>query len=170
MKQSNVCPFRVFLNKGQNGWERGGRYVRRWTKKEVKKFVEVLADSVNGFAFCLDRLALMKSPNNKFYEDVKKSFDGEIAKKEFIEMKEKSNFKEKKRSRTMKKLNTSITSLGNKFKSLKSEGCILLFRIKRENGLTPSVFTVFQNGSVRTHLGQKRQINITINSNPSTSN
>ena len=31
-------------------------------------------------------------------------------------------------------------------------------------------FFVFQNGSLRTHLGQKRQINITINSNPSTSN
>ena len=27
-----------------------------------------------------------------------------------------------------------------------------------------------QNGSARTHLDQKRQINITVNSNPSTSN
>ena len=133
----------------------------------MKKFVEVLADSVNGFVFCLDKLALMKSPNNEFYEDVKKSFNGELAKKEFTEM---NNFKEKERSRKMKKLNTSITSLRNKFKSLKSEWCILLFRIKRENGLTPSVFTVFQNGSARTHLGQKRQINVTINSNPSASN
>ena len=133
----------------------------------MKKFVEVLADSVNGFVFCLDKLALMKSPNNEFYEDVKKSFNGELAKKEFTEM---NNFKEKERSRKMKKLNTSITSLRNKFKSLKSEWCILLFRIKLENGLTPSVFTVFQNGSARTHLGQKRQINVTINSNPSASN
>ena len=133
----------------------------------MKKFVEVLADSVNGFVFCLDKLALMKSPNNEFYEDIKKSFNGELAKKEFTEM---NNFKEKERSRKMKKLNTSITSLRNKFKSLKSEWCILLFRIKRENGLTPSVFTVFQNGSARTHLGQKRQINVTINSNPSASN
>ena len=31
-------------------------------------------------------------------------------------------------------------------------------------------FLIFQNGSVRTHLGQKRQINNTINSNLSISN
>ena len=28
--------------------------VRRWTKEEVEKFVEGLANPLNGFAFCLD--------------------------------------------------------------------------------------------------------------------
>ena len=34
------------------------RHVRRWTKEEVEKFVYVLADPANGFAFCLDKVAL----------------------------------------------------------------------------------------------------------------
>ena len=36
-------------------------HVRRWTKEKVEKFAEVLTDPVNGFAFCLDRLASKKS-------------------------------------------------------------------------------------------------------------
>ena len=60
------------------------RHVRRATKEEVEKFAEVSADLVNGLAFCLDRLALMKQSNNNVYERIKKSFDEELAKKEFI--------------------------------------------------------------------------------------
>ena len=54
--------------------------VRRWTKEEVEKFAQVLADPANGFAFCLDKLALKKSSNNEVYEHIKKSFDEELSK------------------------------------------------------------------------------------------
>ena len=112
--------------------------VRRWTKEEVEKFAEVLADRVNGFTFCLDRLALKKSSNNKVYEHIKKSFDGELAKKEFIEINEKNNIKDKGKFKDYKKLDTSVTRLRNKFKSLKSEWCKLHSRAKRRSGLAPS--------------------------------
>ena len=42
--------------------------------------------------------------------------------------------------------------------------------VKRCNFLLLLPFSVFQNGSIRTYLGPKRQINTTMNSNPSTSN
>ena len=73
------------------------KHVRRWTKEEMEKFAEVLADLVNGLAFCLDRLALMKQSNNNVYEHIKKSFDEELAKKEFTEINKKNNFKDKGR-------------------------------------------------------------------------
>ena len=112
--------------------------MRRWTKEEVEKFSEVLADPVNGFVFCLDRLALKKSSNNEVYEHINKSFDEELAKEEFIEINEKNNFKDKRNVKDYKKLDTSITKPGNKFKSLKSEWCKLHSRIKRGSGLAPS--------------------------------
>ena len=40
-------------------------HARRWIKEEVEKFAEVLADHVNGFAFCSDKLALKKLSKNK---------------------------------------------------------------------------------------------------------
>ena len=46
------------------------RHVRRWTKERVKKFTEILANPVNGFAVCLERLALKKSPNNEVYKHI----------------------------------------------------------------------------------------------------
>ena len=56
-----------------------------------------LRNPVNGFVFCLDKLALKKSSNNEVYEHIKKSFDEELAKKEFIEINKKNNFKDKGR-------------------------------------------------------------------------
>lgn len=35
-------------------------HVSRWTKEEVEKFDKALANHVNGFVFCLDRIALKK--------------------------------------------------------------------------------------------------------------
>ena len=43
----------------------------------------------------VDILALKKSSNNEVYEHIKKSFDEELAKKEFIEINEENNFKDK---------------------------------------------------------------------------
>ena len=104
---------------------------------EVKS-VEVLADLINGFAFCLDGLALKKSSNDELYEHIKKNFDEALEKKEFIEIKEKNNSKDKGKVKDYKKLDTSITGLRSKFKSLKSEWCKLHSRIKRGSGLAPS--------------------------------
>ena len=70
-----------------------------------------LSNPVNGFVFCLDKLALKKSSNNEVYEHIKKSFDEELAKKEFIEINEKSNVKDKGKVKDYKKLDTSITRL-----------------------------------------------------------
>ena len=103
----------------------------------MEKFTEVLADPINGFAFCLDRLALKKSTNNEAYEHIKKTFDEELAKKEFIEINEKNNFKDKGKVKDYKKLDASITGLCNKFKSLKSEWCKLHSRIKPGSDLAP---------------------------------
>ena len=96
-------------------------HVRRWTKEEEVKSVEVLADLINGFAFCLDRLALKKSSNDELYEHIKKNFDEALEKKEFIEINEKNNFKDKGKVKDYKKLDTSITRIRSKFKSLKSD-------------------------------------------------
>ena len=113
-------------------------HVRRWTKEEEVKSVEVLADLINGFAFCLDRLALEKSSNDELYEHIKKNFDKALEKKEFIEINEKNNFKDKGKVKDYKKLDTSITRIRSKFKSLKSDWCKLHSRIKRGSGLAPS--------------------------------
>ena len=93
----------------------------------MEKFVEVLVDPVNGFAFRLDRVALKKSSNNEVYE--------ELTKKNFIEINEKNNFKDKGKVKGYKKLDTSITRLRIKFSSLKSGWCNLYSHIKRGSGL-----------------------------------
>ena len=95
-------------------------HVRRQTKKESEKFAEVLVDPVNGFAFRLDRVALKKSSNNEVYEHMRKIFYEELTIKDFIEINEKNNFKDKERVKGYKKLDTSITRLRIKFNSLKS--------------------------------------------------
>ena len=95
-------------------------HVRRQTKKESEKFAEVLVDLVNGFAFRLDRVALKKSSNNEVYEHMRKIFYEELTIKDFIEINEKSNFKDKEKVKGYKKLDTSITRLRIKFNSLKS--------------------------------------------------
>ena len=96
----------------------------------MEKFVEVLVDPVNGFAFRLDRVALKKSSNNEVYE--------ELTKKNFIEINEKNNFKDKGKVKGYKKLDTSITRLRIKFSSLKSGWCNLYSHIKRGSGLASS--------------------------------
>ena len=78
------------------------------------------------------------SSNNEVYEHIKKSFDEELAKKEFIEINEKINFNNKGKVKDYKKLDTSITRLHKKFKSLKSECFKLHSRIKYGSGLAPS--------------------------------
>ena len=95
-------------------------HVRRQTKKESEKFAEVLVDPVNGFAFRLDRVALKKSSNNEVYEHMRKIFYEELTIKDFIEINEKNNFKDKEKVKGYKKLDTSITRLRIKFNSLKS--------------------------------------------------
>ena len=65
--------------------EKGKSHAERWTKEKVETFVEVLAHPVNGFVFCLDRLALKKPSNSEVYKPIKKIFDEELAKKEIID-------------------------------------------------------------------------------------
>ena len=113
-------------------------HVRRCAKEEVEKFTEVLANPVNGFAFCLDRLASKKSSNNEVYENMTKTFDEKLAKKELIETNEENNFKDKGKVKDYKRLDMFITRLRNKFKSLKSGWCKLHSRIKRRSDLATS--------------------------------
>ena len=96
----------------------------------MEKFAEVLVDPVNGFAFRLDRVALKKSSNNEVYE--------ELTKKNFIEINEKNDFKDKGKVKGYKKLDTSITRLRINFSSLKSGWCNLYSHIKRGSGLASS--------------------------------
>ena len=86
----------------------------------------------------MDGLALKKSSNDELYEHIKKNFVEALEKKEFIEINEKNNSKDKGKVKDYKKLDTSITRLRSKFKSLKSEWCKLHSRIKRGSGLAPS--------------------------------
>ena len=81
-------------------------HVSRWTKQEVEKFDKALANHVNGFAFCLDRIALKKLSNNNVLDHRKKSFD-----EEFLEVNSKSNLKDKGNVKDYKKLDTSTTRL-----------------------------------------------------------
>ena len=104
----------------------------------MEKFAEVLVDPVDGFAFRLDRVALKKSSNNKVYEHMRKIFYEELTKKDFIEMNEKNNFKDKGKVKGYKKLDTSITRLRINFSSLKSGWCNLYSHIKRGSGLASS--------------------------------
>ena len=104
----------------------------------MEKFAEVLVDPVDGFAFRLDRVALKKSSNNKVYEHMRKIFYEELTKKDFIEMNEKNNFKDKGKVKGYKKLDTSITRLRINFSTLKSGWCNLYSHIKRGSGLASS--------------------------------
>ena len=104
----------------------------------MEKFAEVLVDPVDGFAFRLDRVALKKSSNNKVYEHMRKIFYEELTKKDFIEINEKNNFKDKGKVKGYKKLDTSITRLRINFSTLKSGWCNLYSHIKRGSGLASS--------------------------------
>ena len=46
-----------------------GRW-RRWTKEEIEKCSEILADPTNNYAASLEKLALKKSLNNELFEDI----------------------------------------------------------------------------------------------------
>ena len=104
----------------------------------MEKFAEVLVDPADGFAFRLDRVALKKSSNNKVYEHMRKIFYEEVTKKDFIEMNEKNNFKDKGKVKGYEKLDTSITRLRINFSTLKSGWCNLYSHIKRGSGLASS--------------------------------
>ena len=93
----------------------------------MEKFPEVLVDPVNGFAFRLDRVALKKSSNNEVYEHMRKILYEELTKKDFIEINEKNNFKDKGKVKGYKELDTSIARLRIKFNSLKSGWCNFIF-------------------------------------------
>ena len=56
---------------------------RRWTKEEIEKFSEILADPTNNYAASLEKLALKKSSNNELFEHIKNTFDEELNYREF---------------------------------------------------------------------------------------
>lgn len=72
------------------------KHVRSWTKEEVEKFDQVLVNPANGFACCVDNLALKELSNNEVYEHIIKCFNEQLAKKDFIEVNEKNNHRQRK--------------------------------------------------------------------------
>ena len=53
----NICFF-TFMNKVKMPGKKDKKPVRSWTKEEVEKFAQVLVNPANGFACCVDNLAL----------------------------------------------------------------------------------------------------------------
>ena len=51
-----------------------------------KIFAQISVDTANGFAFCLEKLALKKLSKNEVYEHIKKILDEQLARKKFIEV------------------------------------------------------------------------------------
>ena len=49
--------FVYIYEKSKVAWEKSRENVRRWTKEEVEKFFQVLADPDNGCAFCLEKFS-----------------------------------------------------------------------------------------------------------------
>ena len=56
---------------------------RRWTKEEIEKFSEILADTTNNYAASLEKLTLKTSSNNELFEHIKNTFDEELNDREF---------------------------------------------------------------------------------------
>ena len=111
-------------------------HLKTWTKKEVGKFAEVLADPVNEFAFCLDRLALKKLSKKWSLPTYKEKLWWRISEKSIDRNHQKNNFGYKCKVKNYKKFDKSITRHRNK--SLKSGWCKLHSLIKRASGLAPS--------------------------------
>ena len=56
---------------------------RRWTKEEIEKFSEILADPTNNYAASLEKLVLKQPSNNELFEHIKNTFDEELNDREF---------------------------------------------------------------------------------------
>ena len=89
---------------------------RRWTKEEMEKFSEILADPTNNYAASLEKLALKKSSNNGLFEHTKNTFDKELNDGKFKSMKIEKNFTKDGHPIPRKTLDTSIERLKNKSK------------------------------------------------------
>ena len=48
---------------------------RRWTKEEIEKFSEILADPTNNYAASLEKLSLRNSSNNELLKHIKNTFE-----------------------------------------------------------------------------------------------
>ena len=99
---------------------------RRWTEEELDIFAEILADTDNGFAAALERLALKKSANNEVFEHIQRLFNAELDSEEFLE-----------RNGNLSKLDTSVNKLRIKYKWLKQEWAAKTRRAKNGYGLEP---------------------------------
>ena len=109
---------------------------RRWTKEEIEKFSEILADSTNNYSASLEKLALKKSSNNELFEHIKITFDEELNDREFKLMNIEKNFTKDGHPITYKTLDTSIERLRNKYKALKQEWSKIITRMKSGSGLS----------------------------------
>ena len=64
-------------------------HARRWTAAELEGFAEILADSENNFASCLEKLALKKSSNNEVFQHIKNLFEKLLESEDFKKRNEK---------------------------------------------------------------------------------
>ena len=109
---------------------------RRWTKKEIEKFSETLADPTCNYAAFLEKLALKKSSNNELFEHIKNIFDEELNDREFKLMNIKKNFTKDGHPIPHKTLDTLIERLRNKYTALKQEWSKIITRMKSGSGLS----------------------------------
>ena len=110
---------------------------RHWTKEEIEKFSEILADPTNNYAASLEKLALKKSSNNELLKHIKNTFDEELNDREFKLMNIEKNFTKDGHPIPHQTLDASIERLRNKYKALKQEWSKIIMRIKSGSGLSP---------------------------------
>ena len=110
---------------------------KRWTKEEIEKFSEILADPTNNYAASLEKLALKKSSNNELLKHIKNTFDEELNDREFKLMNIEKNFSKDGYPIPHKTLDTSIERLRNKYKVLKQEWSKIITYIKSGSDLSP---------------------------------
>ena len=94
---------------------------KHWTKEEIEKFSEILADPTNNYAASLEKLALKKSSNNELLKHIKNTFDEELNDREFKLMNIEKNFTKDGHPISHKTLDTLTERLRNKYKALKQE-------------------------------------------------
>ena len=113
---------------------------RKWTEEENELFAKILSSDENSFASSLERLALKKSSNNEVFSHIKRILDSELKKKEFKNMNEFKNFRDKTDAViTYERLDTSLAKLRKKYTNLKGEWRKITDRAKSGSGLAPSV-------------------------------
>ena len=68
-----------------SNWKKGKckECQRHWTKEEIEKFSEILADTTNNYAASLEKLTLKTSSNKELFEHIKNTFDEELNDREF---------------------------------------------------------------------------------------